>query len=73
MDRVNWSTISPNCSTEITKEATEAIARGNGVEIQRMRWLSKASDKAYGLVVVFLADHQEAETLLGKGTMDFGG
>ena len=39
VDRVNWSTISPNFSTEITKEATEAIAQENGVKIQRIRWL----------------------------------
>lgn len=44
-----------------------------GVKIQRIRWLSKASDKTYGSVVVFLADHQEAEALLAKGMMDFGG
>ena len=38
-----------------------------------MRWLSKPSDKAYGSVVVFLADHQDVETLLAQGMMDFGG
>ena len=42
-----------------------------GVKIKRMRWLSKPSDKSHESVVVFLADHQEAETLLAKGMMDF--
>jgi len=73
VDRVNRSAISPNSTTEITQDATEAIAQENGVRIQRIRWLSKASDKTYGSVVVFLADHQEAEALLAKGMMDFGG
>ena len=73
VDRVNRSTISPNFSNDITKEAMEAVAQENGVKIQRMRWLGKPSDKTYGSVVVFLADHHEAEMLLGKGMMDFGG
>ena len=44
LDRVNRSTISPNFSNDITKEAMEAVAQENGVKIQRMRWLSKPSD-----------------------------
>lgn len=55
------------------KEATEAIAHENGVKIQLIRWLSKPSNKAYGSVVVFLANYQETETLLAQRTMGFAG
>lgn len=72
-DRVNRSTISPNSTAEITQEAMNTTAQENGVEIKRMRWLSTPSNKTYGSVVVYLADHQEAEMLLAKGRMDFGG
>lgn len=73
VDRVNRSVISPDGSTDITKEAVEAIAQENGVKIQRIRWLSKPSPKTYGSVVVWLAEHQDAEMLLTQGRMDFGG
>jgi len=55
------------------KEATQAMARENGVQIERIRWLSRATDKMYGSVVVFLAHQHEAEALLAKGIMDIGG
>lgn len=73
VDRVNRSSISPNATADIAKEAAEAIARENNVKIQQIRWLSKPSDKLYGSAVVFLADRQTAEMLLAKGHMDFGG
>jgi Endonuclease-reverse transcriptase len=67
VDRVNRS-VSPDGGTDITKEATEAIAQENGVKIQRIRWLSKPSLS----VVVWLAEHQEAEMLSAQGRMDLG-
>lgn len=42
------------------------------MEIRRIRWLSKPSEKAYGSVAIFLAEHKDAESLLATGVMDFG-
>jgi hypothetical protein len=70
--RVYRASISPKGTTTVTKDATEAIAREYGVKIERIRWLSKALDKMYGLVVVLLGSHHKADALLAKGVMDFG-
>ena len=43
------------------------------MEIRRIRWLSKPSQKTYGSVVVFLAEHKDADNLLRGGVMDCGG
>jgi hypothetical protein len=73
VDRVYRASISPDGTTTLRKDATEAIAQENGIKIERIRWLSKASDKMYGSVVIFLTDQHEAETLLAKGVIDLGG
>jgi hypothetical protein len=73
VDRVHRATLSPDGTATVSKTATEAVAEENGVQIERIRWLSKASDKMYGSVVMFLTHQHEAQTLLTKGIMDVGG
>ena len=72
MDRVNYSSLCRDSTTDITAEAIQAIGDEKKVEIRRIRWLSKPSEKAYGSVAIFLAEHKDAESLLATGVMDFG-
>ena len=73
VDRVHRATLSPDGSVTVSQAATEAVAEENGVQIERIRWLGKASDKIYGSVVMFLTHQHEAEALLTKGIMHVGG
>lgn len=73
VDRVHRATLSPDGGVMISKEATEAVAQENDVKIERIRWLSKASDKMYGSVVVYFSHHRDAEMFLARGVMDIGG
>jgi hypothetical protein len=72
VDRVNYSSLCRDSTTDITAEAIQAIGDEKKVEIRRIRWLSKPSEKAYGSVTIFLAKHKDAESLLATGVMDFG-
>ena len=72
MDRVNSASLCRDSTTDIITEAIQAIADENKVEIRRIHWLGKPSEKAYGSVVTFLAEHKDTESLLATGVMDFG-
>ena len=54
-------------------EAAQSVGEENDVQIQRLRWLSKPSEKTYGSLVIFLRNHGDAERLLKTGIMDVGG
>jgi hypothetical protein len=71
VDCVNRSSLCSDSTTDITTEAIQAIADENKVEIRRIRWLSKPSEKTYGSVVIFIAEHKDAESLLTTRVMDF--
>jgi hypothetical protein len=73
VDRVHRTTLSPDGTLTVTKEAMEAVAQENGVQIERIRWLSRTTDKVYGSVVMFLTHQHEADDLLARGIMDVGG
>ena len=61
VDRVHRATLSPDGTATVSKAATEAAAEENGGQIERIRWLSKASDKMYGSVVMFLTHQHDAQ------------
>jgi len=69
VDLVYRATLSPEGPVVVSKEATEAVAHENGVRIERIHWLSRATDKMYGLVVMFLTHQHEAAALSAKGTI----
>ena len=73
VDRVGKSTVCDGDSTTISDSARQRLAEENGVEIHRIRWLSRTSSKEYGSVVVFMVNREEADQLLKNGRMDFGG
>ena len=63
----------PRCGLEYYGTSVGGSGGGeNKVHIRRMRWLSKPSDEAYGSVVMFLRDHEDAQRLLRAGIMDIG-
>ncbi|KAK5073284.1 hypothetical protein LTR70_010418 [Exophiala xenobiotica] len=63
VDRVDKGSICVGDTRPVTESATQRIAEEN----------SKASNKEYGSVLVFLANRPEADGLLRSGCMDFGG
>ena len=73
VDRVHRATLSPDGAVTVSQAAMEAVAQENRVRIERIRWLSKASDKVYGSVVMFFTHQHEADMLLARGVMDVGG
>jgi len=73
VDRVHRATLRPDGTVAVSKGATEAVAQENGVQIERISRLSRATDKMYGSVVMFFAHQHEAEALLARGIIDVGG
>ncbi|KAL2352018.1 hypothetical protein BJ546DRAFT_234643 [Cryomyces antarcticus] len=73
VDRVNKLSICPSSNADIRSDAHETIGKENNVAINKIRWLSKPSEKLYGSVVIYLAKKEDAERLLEQRVMDLGG
>jgi hypothetical protein len=73
VDRVNKLSLSSDANSIISETKINEIGEENNVKINKVRWLSRPSDKQFGSVVVYLAKKEDAEMLLERQIMDFKG
>ena len=73
VDRVPKMNIGTGSQSEISEEAIKSVGEENGVSINKIRWLSKPSDRPFGSIVVYLAKKADADALLDRQVMDFKG
>ncbi|KAM7210281.1 hypothetical protein V8F06_014343 [Rhypophila decipiens] len=60
-------------SVNLREDAAKVIGKENGASVVRVGWLSKYSGRPYGPAVVYFKTKAEADSMLQKGTLDFGG
>ncbi len=74
-NRARATAILDAATGKVAVNAKDVISDSNGgLKITRIGWLSKVgTGKLYGSLVIYLANKDEAETLLEKGVVEIGG